>query len=161
VGGDDRFYNNIFVGNGGPPAAATETDTNPLRFGGYGLWVYNHRELPLYTGGNVYFKAARAYSKELGALNLSREDPKPEIVEEGDRVYLRLNLGAEMRSAATKVVNTELLGKAKIPALGYENADGSHLVVDADYFGKKRKASTPLAGPFEDPGQGELKLKVW
>ena len=48
VGGDDRFYNNIFVGG-------AEADINPLRFGGHGLWVYNHREYPLQTGGNVYF----------------------------------------------------------------------------------------------------------
>jgi hypothetical protein len=33
AGGDDRFYNNLFVGNGGPPTG-TETDVNPLRFGG-------------------------------------------------------------------------------------------------------------------------------
>lgn len=160
VGGDDRFYNNVFVGNGGPPAPATEADANPLRFGGYGLWVYNHREFPLQTGGNVYLKGARAYSKEDASLNLPGEDPKPEIIEEGDRVYLRLRLAAELRTAATKLVNTALLGKAKIPALAYENPDGSPLVVDADYFGKKRKAP-PFAGPFEDPGQGDVKLKVW
>jgi len=160
VGGDDRFYNNVFVGNGGPPAPATEADANPLRFGGYGLWVYNHREFPLQTGGNVYLKGARAYSKEDAPLNLPGEDPKPEIIEEGDRVYLRLRLAAELRTAATKLVTTALLGKAKIPALAYENPDGSPLAVDVDYFGKKRKAP-PVAGPFEDPGQGDVKLKVW
>ncbi|MEK7408407.1 MAG: right-handed parallel beta-helix repeat-containing protein [Acidobacteriota bacterium] len=161
LGGDNRCYNNIFVGNGGPPAGGTEADANPLRFGGYGLWVYNHREFPLQTGGNVYFKGARAYFKEDGALNLSEADPKPEIVEEGDRVYLRLNLGADLRKAATRLVNTELLGKAKISGLAYENADGSPLVIDSDYFGKKRSEANPTPGPFETPGQGELKLRVW
>lgn len=160
VGGDNRFYNNIFVGNGGPPAPATEADANPIRFGGYGLWVYNHRELPLQTGGNVYLKGARAYSKEDAALKLPGEDPKPEIIDEGARVYLRLRLASELHTAATKLVNTELLGKAKIPALPYENPDGSPLVIDRDYFGKKRKPA-PFAGPFEDPGQGELRIKVW
>ena len=161
VGGDNRFYNNIFVGNGWPPAAGSETDANPLRFGGYGLWVYNHREFPLQTGGNVYFKGARAYFQEDGALNPPGVDPKPEIVEEGDHVYLRLNLGAAVQNAATKFVNTELLGKAKIPGLAYENADGSPVVIDRDFLGKKRKGATPSAGPFENLGQGDLKLKVW
>lgn len=161
AGGDDRFYNNIFVGNGGPPAAGTEADANPLRFGGYGLWVYNHCEYPLHTGGNVYLKGARAYFKEDGAINLPGADPKPEIVEEGDRVYLRLNLGAEVQKAATKPVNTELLGKAKIPGLAYENADGSPVSIDSDYLGRKRDAAKPSAGPFENPGEGALKLKVW
>ena len=161
AGGDDRFYNNTFVGNGGPPAAGAEADVNPQRFGGYGLWVYDLRGYPLYTGGNVYFKGARAYSREQGALNLSGVDPKPGIVEEGDGVYLRLNLGTEARKAATRLVNTELLGKAKISGLAYENADGSPLVIDEDYFGKKRNAAAPSPGPFESPGQGDLKLKVW
>ena len=161
TGGDDRFYNNIFVGNGAPPSTGTEADVNPLRFGGYGLWVYNHREYPLYTGGNVYLNGARAYAAESGSINLSAADPKPEIVEDGDRVYLRLNLGAEVRKAATKLVNTGLLGKAKIPGLAYENADGSPVTIDSDYLGAKRNAAKPSAGPFENPGDGALKLKVW
>ncbi len=161
TGGDDRFYNNIFVGNGAPPSAGTEADANPLRFGGYGLWVYNHREYPLYTGGNVYLNGARAYATESGSINLSAADPKPEIVEDGARVYLRLNLGAEVRKAATKIVNTGLLGKAKVPGLAYENADGSPVTIDSDYLGAKRNAATPSAGPFENPGEGALKLKVW
>jgi len=161
MGGDDRFYNNIFVGNGAAAAGGGEIDSNPLRFGGYGLWVYNHRDYPLQTGGNVYFAGARAYFQEEGALNLSGANPKPEVVEDGERVYLQLEMPAEVRTAATRLVDTELLGKAKIPNLGYENADGSRLVIDRDYFGKARKATAPFAGPFEDPGQGRLKLKVW
>lgn len=161
TGGDDRFYNNIFVGNGGPPSAGTGADANPLRFGGYGLWVYNHREFPLQTDGNVYFKGARPYFKEEGALKLSEADPGPQITDEGESVYLRLNLGSGLRKAATKLVNTELLGKAKVSGLPYENADGSPLVIDTDYFGKKRNAALPSPGPFENPGQGEVKLKVW
>jgi hypothetical protein len=149
TGGDDRFYNNIFVGNPEPPT------------GGYGLWVYNHREYPLLTGGNVYFKGARAYYKENDAVSLSAEDPKVEVVEEGDHVYLRLNLSTEIRKAATRTVNTELLGKAKVPGLPYENADGSPLSIDTDYLGKKRSAARPTPGPFEAPGSGALKLKVW
>ena len=161
TGGDNRFYNNIFVGNGGPPDSGNQADANPLRFGGYGLWVYNHREYPLQTGGNVYFAGARAYFREDGALNLPGANPKLELVEEGDRVYVRLTLGAEVHTAATKLVDTELLGKAKCSGLAYENADGSRVVIESDYFGKKRKMSTPFAGPFEDPGQGGLELKVW
>jgi len=161
VGGDDRFYNNLLVGNGGPPASGSDVDANPLRFGGYGLWVYNFRAFPLQTGGNVYTRGARPYVNEAGALNLAAADPKPEIVEEEDCVYLRINLGPEVRKAATQVVTTELLGKAKIPGLGYENADGSPITIDTDYFGKKRSRTAPFAGPFENPGQGELKLKVW
>jgi hypothetical protein len=161
TGGDNRFYNNIFVGNGAPPAAGTEADANPLRFGGFGLWVYNHREYPLFTGGNVYWKGAAGYYEERGALRSPAADPKPEIVEDGDRVYLRLNLGSDVEKAATRLVNTELLGKAKVSGLAYENADGSSVVIDTDYSGQPRNAAAPSAGPFERPGQGDVKLKVW
>ncbi len=58
-------------------------------------------------------------------------------------------------------MNTELLGKAKISGLAYENADGSPLVIDEDYFGKKRNVAAPSPGPFENAGEGDLKLKVW
>ena len=82
-------------------------------------------------------------------------------MEDGDHVYLRLNLGVEIQKAATKLVNTELLGKARVSGLPYENADGSPVVIDTDYFGKKRNLSAPSAGPFENPGSGDLKLEVW
>ena len=45
---------------------------------------------------------------------------------------------------------SELLGKALVPQVAYENADGSPLMMDTDYFGAKRDATRPSAGPFED-----------
>ena len=149
-GGDNRFYNNILVGRGKPPADA-----------GFGLWVYDAREFPLQTGGNVYYNGARPYSKETNPLVLSGSDPKVRVVEEGDRVFLHFAAGQKLEQAVTTLVTTEILGKALISKLPYENPDGSPLTIDTDYFGAKRKAARPTAGPFENPGQGDLKLKVW
>ena len=149
-GGDNRFYNNILVGGGEPPPAAE-----------FGLWVYDAREYPLQTGGNVYYNGARPYSKETNPLVPSGSDPKVRVVEEGDRVFVHFTAGPELEQAVTTLVTTELLGKAAIPQLPYENPDGSPLTLDTDYFGAKRKAARPTAGPFEHPGQGDLKLKVW
>ena len=58
-------------------------------------------------------------------------------------------------------MTTELLGKATISQLPYENFDGSPLKIETDYFGKQRSEADPTAGPFEKPGQGDLTLKVW
>jgi hypothetical protein len=160
-GGDGRFYNNIFVGGSETPAGAQTPNANPQRAAGYGLWVYDAREFPLQTGGNVYYRQARPYAREANPLILPGTDPKLRIVEEGDSVYLYLTLGQEARNAATTRVTTSLLGKARIPGLAYENADGSPVIIDSDYFGNKRKASGPSPGPFEDPGPGDLKLKIW
>ena len=60
-----------------------------------------------------------------------------------------------------KLITTELLGKAAIPNLSYENPDGSSIRINTDYFGKPRKETNPTPGPFENPGNGLLSLKVW
>ena len=160
-GGDDRFYNNILVGDVEAPTRAQARDANPQRATGFGLWVYDTGEFPLQTEGNVYYAGARPHSKEANPLTLPGFNPKPAIVEEGDSVYLHLALGQEVQKAATTRVTTSLLGKARVSGLAYENADGAPVVIDSDYFGKKRKEANPCAGPFENPGQGDLKLKVW
>ena len=161
TGGDNRFYNNILVGGAESTARAQTGDVNPNRAIGFGLWVYDAKEFPLASGGNVYYSGARPYVKETDPLILSGIDPKPAVMEEGESVYLHLTLGQELRKAATTRVTTGLLGKAKVSGLAYENADGSPVVIDSDYFGKQRNQATPCAGPFENPGQGVLKLKVW
>ena len=161
-GGDDRFYNNILVGRG-EPAAATGKPAGKTaeRAAGFGLWVYDSREFPLQTGGNVYCNGARPYCQGSKAVVLAGVDPKVRVVEEGRNVYLHLTWDPAMRNPNTTLVTTELLGKAKIPGLAYENPDGSPLKVDTDYFGKRRNQASPTPGPFENPGEGDLRLKVW
>ena len=160
-GGDDRFYNNVFVGGAEPRAPAGAGDPSRRPFAGFGLWVYDTREYPLQTGGNVYYRGARPYAREAGALDLSGVDPHVEIVEEGAGVYLRFAPGDALRKAPAARVTTAVLGKARVSGAAYENPDASPLTVDTDYFGKPRSESTPTAGPFENPGPGPLRLKVW
>lgn len=75
-------------------------------------------------------------------------DPQVNLLPEGD---LCLTLSPALNEAKTTLVTTDLLGKARIPGLPYENADGSPLKVDTDYFGKKRGKTHPTPGPFEAP----------
>jgi len=156
-GGDDRYYNNLFIGQ-------ENSDKSPAKkgafsFTGFGLWEYDSREFPLQTGGNVYYNGARPYAKEAGPLIVPDLAPKLAIVEKDGNVFLNVKLGQALSKVATTLVTTELLGKAKIAGVGYENPDGSPLKVDVDYFGKKRNASHPSAGPFETVSDGDL--KVW
>jgi len=156
-GGDDRFYNNLFIGRENPDKIPAKTGS--VTFTGFGLWEYDAREFPLQAGGNVYYSGARPYAKEAGPLIVPDIDPKPAIVEKDGNVFLNVNLGQALSKAATPLVTSELLGKAKIAGVGYENPDGSPLKLDADYFGKKRNDVRPGAGPFETVSGGEL--KVW
>ncbi len=160
-GGDNRFYNNVFVGAGGSsgdPGKPAAKD--PEWGGGFGLWVYDFRELPLQTGGNAFYGGAHPYAQELNAVVPEGSDPKVNLVQQGGQFSLQLTLGPELKQADTVLVTTSLLGKAKIPGLPYENADGSPLKIDTDYFGKKRVKANPTPGPFENPGAGPLSLKV-
>jgi alpha-N-arabinofuranosidase len=160
-GGDDRFYNNILVGAGASSGGQGAPNTkDPEWRGGFGLWVYDFRELPLQTGGNIHLHGARPYGQEPDPVVQTGGDPQVKLVEEGGQFTLHLNLGAESKQAATRLVTTELLGKAKIPGVPYENADGSPLTIGTDYFGKKRDGRSPTAGPFEAPGTGPLSLNL-
>jgi alpha-N-arabinofuranosidase len=154
-GGDDRFYNNIFVG---PGPVASLTDKQKPNFG---LCVYDAREFPLQTGGNIFYHGALPYAKETNPVLEAELDPKVRVVEEGAQTMLHLTFGPELKRAATTLVTTELLGKAMIPGLPYENPDGSALNLDQDYFGKKRSKTNPSAGPFERPATGSASLRIW
>ncbi len=156
-GGDDRFLNNVFVGGGAQQARGAKDEGWTS---GYGLWVYDHRPQPLLTGGNVYLHGALPYAKEEKAVVLAELDPRVRLVEEAGRFSLQLTLDKELKNAGAVLVTTALLGKAKIPDLPYENADGSPLSVTKDYFGNARNATNPTPGPFENPGTGARVLKV-
>ena len=48
-----------------------------------------------------------------------------------------------------------------MPNAVYENPDGTPLKIDTDYFSEKRSEANLSAGPFENPVEGKLTLKVW
>jgi alpha-N-arabinofuranosidase len=142
-GGDDRFYNNIFVSYDG-------------------LAPYDKAALPVQMAGNVFLKGANPSTHELDAFVQAQFDPGIKLVEEKDGVGLNIVLDktwAEKQSR--RLVTTELLGRAKIADLPYQQPDGSPHRIDTDYFGKKRNAANPFPGPFEQPEDGGQALRVW
>jgi len=161
LGGENRFYNNIFIGDGSDGADERKVDDHHAPRGeGYGLWVYDAGKAPLQTGGNVYYHGAKPYGRETDAVKMTGYNPQLTLAQNG-RFTLRINLGAELQKAATKPVTSALLGKATVPGLGYENADGSPLTIDSDYFADKRKAGQPVAGPFSVFMPGQQSIKLW
>lgn len=162
TGSDNRFFNNIFIGDGKTLTAAQKGDLRALRWiSSYGLWGYDGRTLPLFTGGNVYYHGAEPSARETDALVLRDQNPSPRFELEEGRVVLHLILGRDLSHATTQPVTTALLGEARIPELPYLNPDGSAIRVEEDYFGRRRSSSRPTSGPFERPASGELALKVW
>jgi len=143
VGGDDRFYNNLFVGFNG-------------------LAEYDAARLPTWMDGNIFLKGAKPSKHETNPLVKPEFDPAVKLVEKDGGFFLELTLG-EVSTAvrSRKLVTTELLGKATIPDLPYEQPDGTPIRVNTDYFGKLRGKSDPMPGPFESVDKGPQRFKVW
>ena len=142
-GGDDRFFNNLFVAYDG-------------------LAPYDKATRPSQMAGNVFLKGAKPCKLEQDPVVLPQFDPGIKLVEEKDGIYLHLTLDKSWAEKPPRqLITTERLGKATIPDLPYEQPDGTPLKIDTDYFGKKRSEANPSAGPFDNPEEGKLKLKVW
>jgi alpha-N-arabinofuranosidase len=139
--GDVRWYNNLLAR-------------------GCNLGAFNGAKLPVTAVGNVFTKGATSSKFDTESLVKSDFDAAPKLTQKADGWYLSLNSDAKWSSETKrKLVTTELLGKAQIPNVAFENADGSPLAVDTDYFGQKRDLANPFPGPFETPVNGEV--KVW
>lgn len=160
-GGDNRFYNNLFIGKGVPASTAAPKSAKADRrraTSGFGLWVYDERSLPLFTGGNVYLNGARPYAKEVGAIVLSDFNPNVRRQVQSGRVCLELDLPRSAESA-TRRITSEILGQAAVPGLPYVQPDGQSISIDADYFGKPR-GQHPVPGPFETTQAGAVRVEL-
>lgn len=149
-GGDDRYVNNIFV--------AYDPDSKHVRPGEYGAKAYDKMPLPMILSGNVYYRGTAPYKSE--NVVVADFDPEVKLTDKGGEVYLTMKLDDAYRNAITKLVDTEMLGKAALPNLPFENSNGTPLKIDADYFGNPRPAENPAVGPFER-SVNVNDLKVW
>ncbi len=147
--GDDRYFNNIFVGG------VKETKGRKS-----GLGVYESAAFPMFVNGNVYLNGAAKFNDEANQLQLDY-NPEIQIQEKENGIYLSINLDKSIFKMKNKMVTTELLGKAKIPNQRYENPDGSPFSINKDYFENIRNKKNPTVGPFEKPENGKIELKVW
>ena len=80
LSGDDRYYNNIFVGNG--MKDLKDTKSMP------GLENYNNAVLPVFLAGNLYYFGAKPSVKEINALSDASFDPEIALEEKEESVFL-------------------------------------------------------------------------
>jgi alpha-L-arabinofuranosidase len=168
-GGDIQFINNLLV-NGGDVSQ------------------YNKALLPVVFDGNVYTKGSiRATGSQglykFGEMNKNAKEQMKNYKEQdaternavikddfdasvilsqkGKEMYMKITFDKNWLAQKRKLVTTELLGKAIIPNLPFENADDSEVKINTDYFGKKRNVANPSPGPFEIVESGKQTIKVW
>lgn len=160
--GDDRFYNNVFVGRDGShidPGWWEGMKRHPDWRFGHGLWIYEGRPQPPQTGGNVYCYGAKPYPEEVAAVIAASPDLK--VDERGGEVFLNITVAPEQLEVETPLVTSELLGVAHVPQLPFQTPGGEPVVVDGDYFGTLRDPGKAAAGPFAHLSSGVHLIKVW
>jgi len=149
-GGDDRFFNNIFVGG------AEQKDN---RWTGMKSYI-NTEIFPVVVDGNVYMNGANLFAGEKNYLE-SSVNPEIKIVERDSSYFLEITNDKKIKEVKTEVITTKLLGKAVVPDMLFLNFDGKPVRIDTDYFGNKRNIKKPTPGPFEIIKEGNVALKVW
>jgi hypothetical protein len=142
-GGDDRWYNNLFVGRSG-------------------LSPYDGVAWPVRMEGNVFLNGASPSKNEAAPFIESRSNPGIRLVERTDGVYfIAEQTEGWAAGRPSQIVTTELLGQPRLTGQRYTNVDGTPLKINVDFCGKKRDSSNSVAGPFVVPGHGNLELKAW
>jgi hypothetical protein len=118
AGGDDRFYNNIFLGRG----PALKPDQKAYQ---YGLAGYREAAYPVWINGNAYFGASLPYPAETDYLHRPGVHPVSSLYEENGAVYLQIELPSGLNGLKTSALPAGALEKAKIPKAAFEHPDGT------------------------------------
>ena len=145
-GGDDRWYQNIFLGGqttyteqsvagtggyNGHPASMEEYRQEIAGQGNGDHEAFDHVKQPVYIHRNCYLNGASVYEKETDAF-ISRENPEAWIEEAEEGVYLNMTIPEEMLSHTGEVITTEMLDMPRIVEERYEAPDGSAIRFDTD-----------------------------
>ncbi len=173
--GDDRLYNNIFVGIDEIPEEESYSGTAGydnctasyeeyhdilINSGNGDHEKFNHIEQPVYIDGNVYLRGSKAFRAEANNYINEAFDPKVKILEDGENVYLELEVTEEFLNIATRIHSTETLGTVRIVDAIFDDPNGNPIILDKDYHGLVRNEQ-PTAGPFEKLSIGQNRFKVW
>ncbi|MFB9057302.1 right-handed parallel beta-helix repeat-containing protein [Mariniflexile ostreae] len=167
--GDDRFYNNIFAFKGALDKGQYSgldaysdfpTIENEEKYSG-NLNKINKQKFPMHIDANLYLNEALPSNIESNAIENRTLNPNISLIEETDGYYLNITVDESFQNVRTQIVDTPLMGMAIQSETPFENADGSPIELNEDFFGNKRDTETPRVGPFQNLKIGENKIKVW
>ena len=174
-GGDDRYFNNIFLGGVEPIAADSACGTELYKgfcasfeeyleklkaAPGVDHVKYFAVRQPVYIDRNAYLRGAGHFDREETFCALGDFDPQVRIFDDCGGVWLEITLPEEFFSLRTEIQSTATLGVAHLPGAVFDNPDGSFLTLDRDYFGELRRSGGP-AGPIESLKPGFNRIKVF
>lgn len=154
-GGDDQFYNNIFIGDNGE-----NSSRGTASYEGYASTASEKgmendtpmadidKTLPVKMENNVYFNGAKSWTREKNPHIISGFKAEVSLKWEDGHCLLETNLYEQEDHMQAKLITTEILGKAFESGQSFENRDGSAIVIDRDFTGASRKGRT-TAGPLD------------
>ena len=170
-GGDDRWFQNIFVGgtkedrNYGTAeynGSTTSMDeyTAEVRKKGFGyIEHFEWTKQPAYINGNVYLKGALAFEREEEKY-IDECDASVSVSCEDDGVYLEITLPEGMFGLDGKAITSKDLGMTRITEGRFERPDGSDLIIDKDLL-ENEFSECVIAGPLQNIVPGKNRIKVW
>ncbi len=170
-GGDDRFYNNLYIGRNGLEGVGTSRYTgSPTSLEEYIRKVPLHGDVeefeqvkqPVYINHNAYFHGAEPFDREQTRLVEANWNPGLEIIDQGDAGYLSIELPESFEHLTGELHSTASLARVRIVDAEFEAPDGSAVVLDTDYLNqiKTGKGNTYI-GPIAQLKKGKNYIKVW
>jgi hypothetical protein len=184
-GADDRYVGNVFIGGDVDRAYAPRSEIystvghgtsvyegHPATFAEYlgridrQPWGGDHRRFPgvkqpVYLRSNVYIGGARASDAEQDPFMLDG-DVSVEVIDEGDAVYLQIQLPADFDRAQAGVVTGLDLPRVRFVDADFEERDGRPAVIDTDLIGEaKQHGHTYPPGPIASLRAGTARVRAW
>ncbi len=179
-GGDDRYYNNVFIKTPAPPYDIFVNAKRPKREKGtmdFGLGIYDNYPadkvraeaisemsevaLPVKAENNLYINGALPYKNGKADRVIDQPGTSIRVEQKPDGIYLNLQLTNDLITDRTRFTSSTDLGEAMVPGAVFENTDGSPILFDTDYFKVIRNRNQFRVGPFNSLRMGANSIKIW
>jgi alpha-N-arabinofuranosidase len=180
-GGDDRYYNNLFIKTPAPAYDIFENARRPKRKKGvmdYGLGIYNdfpsnlpstdfyiaemsQVKLPVMSANNVYLEGAIPLQNGKNEKIIQQTGNQVKIEKRQDGIYLVFNTTDDCWVKDAGIISSSNLGEALVPESAFENPDGSAVLFSKDYLYTERQQGRISAGPFTKLRTGVNSIKLW
>lgn len=142
-------YDKYPVGEQKMPWEFTEEERKE-RMEKYGnLYPLGRWAIPVMIKGNAYFGGAVGCAHEPEAKVCAEAGITFEFSAQKDKVHVCIKNAELLGQTGSELLSADTLGKSYHAEMAWENPDGTNIVFDTDFFGRKRPAGNVAPGPFE------------
>lgn len=173
-GGDDRWYQNIFIGgsstytdqsvsgtsdyDGSPVSAEEHAERIRAEVTGDHV-MYEHVKDAVYLDTNAYLNGAEAFHRETDPY-ISEGDPGIRVVCGDGKIYLEMNIEKGLLKMSTRILNSQTFPLVRVVEAPFDDPCGKAIVFDSDYHNNQRNGQSP-AGPFAELQAGTNRVLLW